>query len=290
MNAASIARNLGAWRQGHNWRSPCPVGCGYSLSLSTAEDGRLLAYCFGGCDYNTILSALAAYGVFDDDDADLDVLPPAIDLRDRDADGRRRIEAARRLYDEANYDPRVEIYLRSRAIVIASPVLRFSESAPHRLGGRLSAMIAPVVGVDGGQIGAHFTYLRHDGSAKADLGDPELQRETRGVIRGGAIRLGDHDPERPLIVGEGVETSLSAAQIFALPAWSAVCAGGLKTLVLPPAVRNIIIAADNDANGTGQRNAVAANKRWSAEGRVVRIKSPPNYGDFNDVLRARRCS
>ena len=73
------------------------------------------------------------------------------------------------------------------------------------------------------------------------------------------------------------------------PGWSAVFAGGLKTIELPPDVRRIIIAADNDVSGAGQRNALAAYDRWTAEGRSVRIKTPPDIGDdFNDVLIKRR--
>jgi putative DNA primase/helicase len=79
-------------------------------------------------------------------------------------------------------------------------------------------------------------------------------------------------------------------QIFGLAGWSAVFAGGLKTMELPPDVRNVIIAADNDVSGAGQRNALAAYDRWVAEDRSVRIKCPPNAGDdFNDVL-IKRCT
>ena len=63
----------------------------------------------------------------------------------------------------------------------------------------------------------------------------------------------------------------------------------MKTLELPATVRAVIIAADNDASGAGQRNALAAYDRWTAEGRSVRIKTPPDIGDdFNDVLTKRR--
>ena len=79
-----------------------------------------------------------------------------------------------------------------------SPVLRFSECAPHRLGARFPAMLAPVVNADGEQTGAHMTYLRRDGGGKADL-PKEFQRECRGVIHGGAIRLVEHDPGVELI-------------------------------------------------------------------------------------------
>jgi phage/plasmid primase-like uncharacterized protein len=149
-------------------------------------------------------------------------------------------------------------------------------------------MVAPIVDVNGEQTGTHMTFLRHDGAGKADFRNPDYQRECRGVIRGGAIRLAAHDPERPLLVGEGIETILSATEIFGFPGWSAIYAGGLKTIELPPVVRRIIIVADNDASGTGQRNALAAYERWTTEGRSVRIKIPPVVGDFNDVLIARR--
>ena len=56
-------------------------------------------------------------------------------------------------------------------------------------------------------------------------------------------------------------------------------------------MRRIIIAADNDVRGAGQRNALAAYDRWTAEGRSVRIKTPPDVGDdFNDVLFKRRAN
>jgi putative DNA primase/helicase len=97
--------------------------------------------------------------------------------------------------------------------------------------------------------------------------------------------LCEHDPNSELVIGEGIESTLSAMQLFGRAGWSAVFAGGLKTLELPSGVRRILIAADNDASGTGQRNALAAYDRWASEGRLARIKTPPVAGtDFNDVL------
>jgi len=61
-----LARGLGGQRQGHNWRCPCPLDCGYSLSFRDAEEGRLLIHCFGGCNYEDVLAALVEYGLFDD--------------------------------------------------------------------------------------------------------------------------------------------------------------------------------------------------------------------------------
>jgi hypothetical protein len=89
MNAAGIALQLGATRQGSNWRCPCPRGCGYSLSFCDGADGRLLAFCFGGCEFDEIISALVEYGLLDRNYADLVGL--AIPARE---DGDRKIEAA----------------------------------------------------------------------------------------------------------------------------------------------------------------------------------------------------
>ena len=234
--------------------------------------------------------ALVEYGLLDGDDGDLGA-PQGdrfVPFRN-DADQRRRkIQQAREIYAGSAWDERIAVYLRARGIRRTSPVLRFHEQAPHRLGARLPAMLAPVVDVDGEQTGVHMTYLRRDGAGKADL-PKEFQRECRGVIHGGAIRLMTFDPGVELVIAEGIETGLSVAELFDLPCWSAVYAGGLEDLELPPDVRRIIIAADNDVSGAGQRNALAAYDRWTAEGREVRIKCPPDAGDdFNDVLIKRR--
>jgi hypothetical protein len=287
MNAAGIARQLGATLQGHNWRVPCPCGCGYALSFRDALDGRLLVHCFGGCDFPTIFAELVQHGLLDDDDMILGASSPRDQAICYDIDRRRRkIEQASKIYANGIQDERIGVYLRSRLLRQTSPILRFAEEAPHRTGARLPAMLAPIIDADGEQIGVHMTYLRRDGGGKADL-PKEFQRETRGALAGGAIRLIRFNPEVELILCEGIETALSAAEIFGLPAWSAVYAGGLRSLVLPPEARRVLIAADHDE--AGRQCALAARDRWAAEGRAVRVKVPPIPGqDFNDVLLGRR--
>jgi hypothetical protein len=50
-------------------------------------------------------------------------------------------------------------------------------------------------------------------------------------------------------------------------------------------VGRVVVAADNDLTGTGQRNALVAYDRWRAEGRSVRIVVPAAADtDFNTVL------
>jgi putative DNA primase/helicase len=87
-----------------------------------------------------------------------------------------------------------------------------------------------------------------------------------------------------------VETALAAMQACSMPAWAALSTSGMTALQLPPIVRTIVIVADNDANGAGERAARTAAQRWLAEGRRVRIAMPLVPGtDFNDVLAGRDC-
>jgi hypothetical protein len=67
--------------------------------------------------------------------------------------------------------------------------LRFMPYCPHRCGCSFPAMVAAVVGIDGQPLGYHATFLAPDGAAKHPFPDKSMQRECRGAIRGGAVRL-----------------------------------------------------------------------------------------------------
>jgi putative DNA primase/helicase len=104
-----------------------------------------------------------------------------------------------------------------------------------------------------------------------------------GRAAGGAVRLAP--AAEVLLIGEGIETVLATMQATAMPGWAAMSTSGLMALVLPAVVGNVIILADNDLSGAGERAAIAAAARWLPEGRRVRIAMPPASGtDFADVL------
>ncbi|UAK24201.1 DUF7146 domain-containing protein [Sphingomonas nostoxanthinifaciens] len=79
------------------------------------------------------------------------------------------------------------------------------------------AMVAPLRATpDGAILGVHTTYLRSDGSAKADLGldgdgRPRKARKMWGRARMTACFLADPADAGPLVPGEGIETVLSYA-------------------------------------------------------------------------------
>jgi hypothetical protein len=53
---------------------------------------------------------------------------------------------------------------------------------------------------------------------------------------------------------------------------------GRRQLILPSAVRDVVIAVDRDAAGVGERCAHAAATRWRSEGRRVRLIIPDRIG------------
>ena len=100
------------------------------------------------------------------------------------------------------------------------------------------------------------------------------------------MRLGIPRAGEWVAVGEGLETTLSVAAACAMPAWAALSAGGVRSLVLPPEATHVIICADHDGSGVGERAAREAAARWLGEERHVKLALPPRAGlDFNDILR-----
>src|SRR6516162_704421 len=289
---ASIAAALGAHRSGRNWCCACPLDCGYALSLAEGDDGKLLAYCHGGHEFEELRTALVEYGLLDPDDDPPEQFERELVEKVNAKELTQRIEAGAALYKEARpaAGTIAEKYIREvREIPIFSDALRLHPCVRHRIGVYAPALIAPILGGCGAFLGAHLTYLKPDGSGKADFHDSALQRDIRGVARGGCIRLAPHNPKRELALGEGVESTLSGMALFDLPGWSAVSAAGLKTVELPSAVQHILIIADHNESGCSQRCATEAAQRLRSEGRKARIWLPTVVGDdANDVLRKKR--
>jgi hypothetical protein len=295
MKAREIALTLGkATRAGHDWLCRCPVHGGVSLSLANSRQGALLIHCFGGCESGAVWNELRDRG-FIADSSDTRSPEQIEELQRRDEAAskaevekiRLRISRARAFYASAvpATGTPVEVYLRSRGITLPTPpVLRWLRYCLHRNGNYYPAMVAPIVNVAGEQVSIHKTFLRPDGSGKAGLPKDE-QREVYGPMKGGAVRLASPRAGSVLLVGEGLESVLGAMQMFGLPGWAALNAGGIGALELPEEVREVAIAADNDANGVGERKALIAQGRWHREGRHVEILTPSAVGaDFNDEL------
>lgn len=103
-----------------------------------------------------------------------------------------------------------------------------------------------------------------------------------GPIGGGAVRLGS-PVEDTLVICEGIETGLSLVQLYGKPVWACLSTGGMQAVFLPPTLRHLTIAADND--GPGHEAADAVRKRFQGHFETVEVIKPDIAGhDFNDAL------
>jgi putative DNA primase/helicase len=133
-----------------------------------------------------------------------------------------------------------------------------------------------------------MTFLARDGLDKAPIGKPRLFPKGAHVI-GGGVWFGKADPEHEFIIGEGVESTLSAMRIYGAAAGcAALSAAGITRLVLPEAARRVRIFSDHDPDGKGLAAACTARQRWEGEGRQVAISQARAVGeDANDIWRSR---
>ena len=196
-------------------------------------------------------------------------------------------EAARRLFAMGMpiRSTPVETYLRGRGIgaIDQMPGLRFHPACFYRPEGggpvaRLPAMLAPITDLEGRQTGTHRTWLRPDGSAKADIDTP---RRAMGALLGNGVWFGA--PGDVLIAGEGIETVLSVRSALPeMPALAALSSGHLAAIRFPAGLRRLYVLRDRDPAGAAARDRLDA--RAAAAG-IEAVTLTPRLADFNDDLR-----
>lgn len=255
----------------------CPC-CGYKGAMSvTRKDGCTLYYCHAGCSQPDLLKVIR--GVQHD-------WTPIYERRPQ-AKKAGLQEYIFRLWQSSILatGTLAETYLIGRGITTPiSASIRFLPRHKHKDNNDETfwpVMLAGIADYTGKLQALHRTYLTSEGR-KAPVKPSKM---TLGPVGGYAVHLATAG--EIMAVSEGIETGFSFMEATGLPTWAAVSAGGIIKLNLPPLplAREVIIAADNDENGVGQRAAEAAAVRWLAEGRKVKIALPPEVGtDFNDML------
>jgi hypothetical protein len=178
-----------------------------------------------------------------------------------------------------------EVYLRSRGIGDLGdlPALRFHPRCFHRATGNSPcetwpALLAAVTDLDGTITGVHRTWLARDGTGKATLATP---RRAMGYLLANGVRFGD--VADVLVAGEGIETMLSIrCALLHMPLIAALSANHLAAVILPPTIRRLYVAQDDDA--AGRSAAQTLRDRAEKVGIATAVLSPTK-NDFNVDLR-----
>jgi putative DNA primase/helicase len=252
MPAEKIALALGGRRVGGCWMAHCPAHADREPSLSVADgaNGNVVVYCHAGCDQDRVIEALKSRGIW------TDTRPFQSSQRKSELNyngdagtDQQRSKKALNIWNSASpvAGTIAEMYLRSRCIQMPLPsTLRFNAGLRHPGGETWPAMVALVThGSNDKPIGILRTFLARDAVGKAPV---EPSKMMLGLCRGGAVRLAACIGG-VLMVGEGIETCLSAMQVTGNPAWASLSTSGLRTLELPDSVRDLIVLADADEPG-----------------------------------------
>lgn len=284
----AVVKRLGGTRKGANsWQAKCPSHDDRKPSLSLSlNGGKLVWRCFAGCSQESVWEGLRDLLASNIPDRDLHRLKVrASQSPERDVDEERRIEFARQIWKDSGpvTDTFGQAYLKHRGISIDIPQsIRYHGALKHGPTGLLlPAVIGAVQGPDRSITAVQRIYIRQDGRGKAGINNAKL---SLGKLGTGALRLG---PATPAIgICEGLETGLSAMEMFGLPIWCALGAR-MDQIELPDCVAEAQIFGDN--GDAGHAAAEKAAERYASQGRQVLLRYPPEeFGDWNDVLVEQR--
>lgn len=281
--SAVIGQSIKLRRAGREWTGLCPFH-GERTPSFTVNDDKGFAHCFG-CgwhgDVADFVAGLAGCGLREAverlgaGDLPVATVPtaPAEPERDTTAEAILIWRSAGPIAGTP-----AEAYLRGRGLDLRLPEsLRF---ARLRYGKQIRPCLIALVANAQDKIGGiQRTFVREDGSGKADVPAPKL---SLGRIGGGAIRLAP--AAGMLVVTGGLEDGLTLQQELGQAVWAATGEGNMATLVLPLGVQSVVIGADRD--DSGEAHAKRAADAFALQGRSVRIIRPmPGHKDFNSELQ-----
>lgn len=294
MEALRIVKALGGrWRGTHGF-AKCPVHKDDTPSLHVvqAASGKVLLRCFAGCDRLLIIKTLGSMGLWEQrrnaitqDEKNAQRKRMAEMEAEAIADEQRRLQTAVGLWD---YSMEIEgtiaeRYLRGRAITDPLPsCLRYHPCLYHRETRRTYPALIARLDDNGGMRAVQRTYLS-EVATKANVSSPKM---TLGDMKGAAVRLSKLW-SGVLGLAEGIETALSASQLYGIPTWAVLSVERLAKIDIPPSIDEIRIFADaNEKGSPAHLRTMQAVRSLRRRGFVVDLFLPPSMKDFNDVLKS----
>ena len=318
-----VGRVVALKKTGKEFTGLCPFHNERTPSF-TVNDAKGFYHCFGcgahggaidfvrqrqGLDFKAAVELLESENGLRSLQAARPAPPPSKVRQREDVD---KAEAVRRIWRagvEIRSGSPVDLYLRGRGLVppaeygIGDPAanagwpidLRFVPELWHGLEKRrLPGMIA-AMRRSGALTAVHRTYLQVTGVGVAKAGTAR-DKAMFGDVPGACILLGPVADR--MIGGEGIETSLSAMQLYRRSGLAFGARAAMATVEPPFECSDFIYAADrNKAHRDPKKSRVGEAAAWKGArafgvGRTVAVKVPKlpagqDTGDFNDHLLAR---
>lgn len=168
-------------------------------------------------------------------------------------------------------------YLRQRGLGVSCEAIQGHPALWHTDARKsLPAVIAPIFGPGGDLQSVQRIYV-------GDVTPRKMTLPPVDTIKGGAVRL---FPVTDVIgISEGVETGLACNQIWGVPVWATLSAGGMQAFEPPAGIKRALIFGDHDSNFVGQAAAYALAQRLHRAGITVEVHIPEDADlDWLDCL------
>jgi phage/plasmid primase-like uncharacterized protein len=174
------------------------------------------------------------------------------------------------------------LYLHNRGITAPhySPAVRFHPALEYRddngtVIDRLPAIVLRFDTSDWKPGTLHRIYTTSHGAKLEELDDRKkmMPHPSDRELSGGAIRL--TAPSETLGVTEGYENAEAVMALFPVNCWSLYSRTLMESFVPPMGVKRVIIFADRDASGAGEKSARILLERLWALGIKAEIRLPP---------------
>ena len=189
-----------------------------------------------------------------------------------------------------------EVYLRSRGIksdlshlgnnLRFHPKLSYkaSQDAPWE---HFPGLLAVYRDSKGKPLTLHRTFLKPDGSGKADVSNPKMVMAPPRDMRGGYILL-DQPIDAPfgkyIGIAEGIENALSVREGAGVAMWVGYSDRLMEMVEYPSDVRSLLVYADVEPSGAGMRAAEAIKaKHKDKDVLIMKPNSTKTKVDWNDV-------
>jgi Domain of unknown function (DUF927)/Toprim domain len=309
-----------------NYLCRCPAHLDETPSLSLRDyNGALLAHCFAGCAGSSVFAALFRRGLYvppdeatgpeADKGAQAKTEPaepeaePAADPAEAatraaaEAAAKKLAEAMARVRGEyaslgSAINDRVDAYLSWRGLkpFETDPEwMRFNPMGKYvEKRGSLPEYF-PTLAIAATDPKTHelhsvqYQFLSYPSSGPGFAPVKARRKAAYGCpIHGNVGRMGEPIDGKPLLIGEGWETTKTATDASGLPGWCVFGVPGFKRFDPPDDVHWVILLAENDEQGQNAKAVEELVPRLLERGIKVGVARPPaGAKDFNDLVRLR---